>query len=193
MHLRWRIILLLLPLTIVSFWAVYQLEQDTTDTAGTAEAVPDYTMSGLDSLNMTAAGKPETRLTADFMAHFESKDETRLTGPLLEIFRPDREPLYVRADQGWVTSGNEVILLKGDVRFWENNARNELIMEVTTSEARVFPERDYAETDKPATLSTANTQTDSVGMKAYMDEGRIEMLSQVHTTIEEGTLLKSAQ
>ncbi len=193
MHLRWRIILLLLPLTIVSFWAVYQLEQDTTDTAGKAEAVPDYTMSGLDSLNMTAAGKPETRLTADFMAHFESKDETRLTGPLLEIFRPDREPLYVRADQGWVTSGNEVILLKGDVRFWENNARNELIMEVTTSEARVFPERDYAETDKPATLSTANTQTDSVGMKAYMDEGRIEMLNQVHTTIEEGTLLKSAQ
>jgi len=191
MHLRWRIILLLLPLTAVSFWAVYRLDQDRAETAGADAIVPDYTMSGLDSLNMTADGRPETRLTADFMAHYESKNETELTGPKLKIFRPEQEPLYARADHGWVRSNNEVILLKDNVRFWENNADGQLVMEVTTSEATVYPERDYAETDKPATLSTRNTTTDSVGMKAYMDEGRIEMLDQVHTIIEDGTLIQS--
>lgn len=191
MHLRWRIILLLLPLTAVSFWAIYWLEQDSAETVTDSAVVPDYTMSGLDSLNMTADGQPETRLTADFMAHYESNNETELTGPKLKIFRPDQEPLNARADHGWVRSGNEVILLKDNVRFWENNADGQLVMEVTTSEATVYPERDYAETDKPATLSTRNTTTDSVGMKAYMDEGRIEMLDQVHTIIEDGTLIQS--
>lgn len=190
MHLRWRIILLLLPLTIVSFWTVYQLEQDGADVARDAAIVPDYTMSSLDSLNMTAEGRPATRLTADFMAHYESKDETELSQPKLKIFRPDQEPLYARADHGWVRSGNEVILLKDKVRFWENNADGQLVMEVTTNEATLYPERDYAETDKPATLSTRNTITDSVGMEAYMDEGRIEMLDQVHTIIENGTFIQ---
>jgi len=190
MHLRWRLILILLPLTAVSFWVLYQLEEDDTGQPPAPETIPDYTMTNLNSLNMNVAGEPKTRLRADFMAHFESKDETELTNPMLEVFRPDKEPLYVRADQGWVTSGNEVILLQGNVRFWEKDSNGQLVLEVTTSEALVYPERDYAETDKPATLSTAKTTTDSIGMKAYMDEDRIEMLNQVHTTIEEGAQFK---
>lgn len=190
MHLRWRLILILLLLTAVSFWILYQLEEDDTGQSRAPETIPDYTMSNLNSLNMNAAGEPKTRLRADFMAHFESKDETELTNPMLEVFRPDKEPLYVRADQGWVTSGNEVILLQGNVRFWEKDSNGQLVLEVTTSEARVYPERDYAETDKPATLSTTKTRTDSIGMKAYMNEERIEMLNQVHTTIEEGAQFK---
>lgn len=192
MYPRWRIILILLPLTIVSFWIIYQLAEDEGPETLPPRAIPEYTMTDLNSLNMTAAGEPKTRLKADFMARFESKDETELTGPELEVFRPGKEPLHVRADRGWVTSGNEVILLQGNVRFWEHDSDGQLILEVTTSEARVFPERDYAETDKPATLSTSKTTTDSIGMKAYMEEGRIEMLNQVHTTIKEGALLEPA-
>ena len=191
MHMRWRLILILLPLTAVSFWVVYLLDQDESGPARPPETKPDYTMSNLNSLKMNAAGEPKSRLKADFLARFESKDETELTAPELKIYRPDKEPLYARADQGWVTSDNEVILLQGNVRFWELNSNGQLVLEVTTSEARVYPERDYAETDKPATLSTTKTRTDSIGMKAYMEEGRIEMLNQVHTTIEEAALLKS--
>lgn len=188
MHLRWRIILVLLPLTAISFWVLYQLEGERERAGQAQKAVPDYTMTDLDSLNMNAQGKPETRLTADFMAHYESKNETELTQPKLEMFRAGEPPLYVTADQGWVTSGNEVILLRGNVRFWEPNEKGETILEVTTSEARVYPERDYAETDKAATLKTPDTSTDSIGMKAYLQEDRIEMLSRVHTTIEDGAL-----
>jgi len=187
MHPRWRSLLILLPLTAISFWIIYELQVDESGPAATPETIPDYTMSRLDSLNMDLDGKPKTRLTADFLAHYESKRETRLKTPELTMYRPGREPLYIRANQGWVTSDNEVILLRGDVRFWQLSPQGELVLEVTTSEARVFPERDYAETDKAATLSTAKTRTDSIGMKAFLEEGRIEMLRQVHTTIEEGT------
>lgn len=193
MSLRWRLILILLPLTVASFWIIYQLEDDekAADIAG--RPVPDYTMSDFDSLNMTVDGDPETRLTADFMAHFEDRGETELTRPQLEMFRPDKSPLYVRAEQGWVRSGNEVILLRGDVRFWEPGDGDKPLFEVTTTEARVYPERDMAETDKPATLVTRDSRTDSVGMRAFMKEGRIEMLSRVHTTIQEGKVRPSVK
>ncbi|MCS3904205.1 lipopolysaccharide export system protein LptC [Methylohalomonas lacus] len=184
MSLRWRLILLLLPLTAVSFYVVYQLEHDQQGDERAAERVPDYTMTDLDSLNMDVEGDPETRLRADFMAHFEDQGETELTGPRLEMFRPGRPPLHVRADRGWVTSGNEVILLRDNVRFWEPGEADTPVFEITTSAATVYPERDMAETDQPATLTTPESRTDSVGMRAYMKEGRIEMLSRVKTVLE---------
>lgn len=188
MHPRWRIILALLPLTAISFWIIYELEEDADRAGQPAALVPDYTMTDLNSLNMDAQGRPSTRLTADYMAHYESKNETELTQPQLQMFRADQPSLFVRADRGWVTSGNEVILLRGDVRFWEPNEAGDTVLEVTTSEARVYPERDYAETDKAATLKTPETSTDSIGMKAYLQEGRIEMLNNVHTTITDDAI-----
>lgn len=193
MSLRWRLILVLLPLTVASFWIIYQLEEEEEAAEIADMPVPDYTMSDFDSLNMDAGGDPETRLTADFMAHFEDRGETQLTRPMLEMFRPDKQPLYVRAEQGWVRSGNEVILLRGDVHFWEPGDNGAPVFEVVTTEAWIYPERDMAETDKPATLTTRESRTESVGMRAFMKEGRIEMLSRVHTTIEEGKVRPSVK
>lgn len=187
MSLRWRLILILLPLTIVSFVIINQLEgENRAADTGNAAPIADFTMTGVDTLNMDANGNPETRLTAAAMTHFEQRGETELTQPKLELFRAGQPPLYVRADQGWVTSANEVILLKGHVRFWEPGSGDEPALEIVTSKAHIYPERDMAETDQAATLTTPGSVTKTVGMRAWLNEGRIEMLSQVQTVIEQG-------
>jgi lipopolysaccharide export system protein LptC len=181
---RWRIIVILLVLVAGSFWLLNRLSDDPSKQDGTAVREPDYTMSHFTSLKMDAEGRPQNRLTADYLEHFEDEDMTELHNPRFEIFREAREPFHVRADRGWVMDNNEVILLRGGVNFWEESADGERVLNVTTSEAYIYPERDIAETDKLATISARRTHTDSIGMRAWLDEDRIELFEQVRTHIE---------
>lgn len=50
---------------------------------------------------------------------------------------------------------------------------------LTTSRLSVFPEREYAETQQPVKIEAANGVTTAVGMKAYLDDSRMHLLSSV--------------
>lgn len=190
MRTRGRIIFILLLLAVGSYWLAERLDTGEAEREAQLTPIPDYTMTDVNSLNMNANGEPKSRLRAKYLAHFEAQSRTELDQPRLELFRPGKAALHVRADRGWVMSGNEVILLRGDVRFWEPATDGQRVFEIATSEARIFPQREYAETDQPATLTTRQSRTEGVGMRAYMQESRIEMLQQVRTRIDEGALTK---
>ena len=59
----------------------------------------------------------------------------------------------------------------------------ELKLEVITEDARILVDQSYAETDKPATLIGKRSVVNSIGMRAYLQEERMEFLSNVQTTI----------
>ena len=103
----------------------------------------------------------------------------------MELYRTSRLPLYVSADKGWVTADSEVILLKGNVQLWENDEAGERILQVNTSKANVLLELDYAETDQPATIKARRTTINGIGMRAYFEDSRLEVLKDVHTYIEQ--------
>jgi lipopolysaccharide export system protein LptC len=119
------------------------------------------------------------------MAHFPDNDTSELLQPKMELYRTARLPMYVSADKGWVTADSEVILLKGNVQLWENDEAGERILQVNTSKAHVLLEQDYAETDQPTTIKTRRTTINGIGMRAYFDDSRLEVLKDVHTYIEQ--------
>ena len=51
----------------------------------------------------------------------------------------------------------------------------------------ILIDKEYAETDKPATLINKNSITNSTGMRIYLQEQRMEFLNNVQTTIERNT------
>ena len=50
---------------------------------------------------------------------------------------------------------------------------------ITTSRLTVFPEKDYAQTRQPVRIEAANGVTTATGMNAYLNEGRMLLLSNV--------------
>ena len=56
-----------------------------------------------------------------------------------------------------------------------------------TKDARILIDKKYAETNKPATLISKNSTTNSTGMRIYLEEQRMEFLNDVQTTIETNT------
>ena len=146
---------------------------------------PDYYMEDFTTLTMRNDGTPKSSLYAVHMAHFPDNDTSELLKPEMELYRTTRLPLFVSADKGWVTSDNEVILLKGNVQLWEDDEHGERVLQVNTSRAQVLVNQNYAETDQPATIKTRRTTIRGIGLRAYFDDSRLEVLKDVHTHIEQ--------
>lgn len=180
---RWKVALVLIAIAGFSYWALEKLTEESAPDLSKLAHYPDYYMENFTTLTMNQDGTPKNRLNAVYMAHYPDDDTSELHQPELEIFRVDQPPIIVNADRGWVTSNNDVILLKGNVYLQENDEFGNLKVELIAEDAKVLVDQEYAETDKATTLITKRTVTNSIGMRAYLQEERMEFLSNVRTTI----------
>ncbi len=181
---RWKLTIILAIIAGFSYWTLDKLTDDDVTKLSKLAHYPDYYMENFTTLTMNQDGTPKNRLNAEYMAHYPDDNTSELHEPELEIYRQDKQPIYVESDMGWVTSNNDVILLSGNVYLHQNDNNGELKLELITEDARVLVDQKYAETDKAATLISKKSTTTSIGMRAYLQEQRMEFLNNVHTTIE---------
>lgn len=184
---RRKLALILVVIAAISYWALDKLTEDDLAKLSKLAHYPDYYMENFTTITMNQDGKPKNKLYADYMAHYPDDNTSELHQPELEIFRENKQPIHVRSDRGWVTSNNEVILLKGNVYLYQNDDNGKLKTELLAEDAKVLVGEKYAETDNPTTLINGKSTTTAVGMRAYLQEQRLEFLSNVRTTIESNT------
>lgn len=164
-------------------WMLRQLGDERPPAADTDYHDPDYYMEDFTTLTMEEDGSPKSRLHAVYMAHYPVDDTTELLQPTMEIYRAGRVPLNVSADKGWVTADSEVILLRGGVQLWEDDAAGVRTLQVDTSEVRILMNDEYAETDQPATIVSRRSTITGTGMRAHFKDSRLEVLNHERTTI----------
>lgn len=183
MPARWKTVIILLLLASASAWLLNKLTTGGSTGISQIRHDPDYYMANFTTWTMQEDGNPKNILTADYMAHYPDSDALELVNPRLEVYRKDKLPVIIIADKGWVTDGNEVILLTGDVQLWEEDGDGNRKLEINSSEVRILPDQEYAETDKPAKIIRDNIVTNATGMRAWINESRLELLNNVQTTI----------
>ena len=176
-----RLLVTLLLLAIVTAVISFRLNKSSTDT-GTLikkDHKPDYYMENFSTLTMNLDGTPKNKLFADYLAHYPNDDTTELLKPKLELYHIDKPPTVITSEKGWITSNNEVILLSGNVELIHLDRNGELELQVNTSDVKILTEEDYAETNQHATVLGRNSRVEAIGVRAYMRESRIELLSNV--------------
>ncbi|MBL1142268.1 MAG: LPS export ABC transporter periplasmic protein LptC [Proteobacteria bacterium] len=181
---RWQLALILVIIAGFTYWALDKLTEDDLTELSKLAHYPDYYMENFTTLTMNQDGTPKNRLYAAYMAHYPDDNTSELHEPILKIFRAEKQPINVRSDKGWVTSNNDVILLDGNVYLHQNDDDGSLKLELLAEDARVLVDQKYAETDNATTLISKKSTTTSIGMRAYLQEQRLEFLSNVKTTIE---------
>jgi lipopolysaccharide export system protein LptC len=75
-------------------------------------------------------------------------------------------------------------MLLGKVDIWRDGPDGKREIHIETQDLRVSPRKEYAETDLPVSISTPESLTRGTGMRAYLGESRVQLLSKVKTTIE---------
>ena len=180
---RWKIVIVMLLLAAGSAWLLNKISSGKPRVSREQLHQPDYYMENFKTLNMEQDGTLKNVLRADYMAHYPDDNTTELVRPNLEIPRENEQPINIIADKGWVTADNEVILLTGNVNLWQNDTTGNKIQEIISSDVRILAKQGYAETDKAATFIGKDTTVNGTGVKAYLKEGRLKLLHNVHATI----------
>jgi lipopolysaccharide export system protein LptC len=180
---RWQIAVLLIVVAIGSAWLLNWLGDDKSTPTALFRHDPDHYMENFTTLTMEQNGRPKSKLSAEYMAHYPDNNTTELLKPELIVYRENKPPINIVADKGWVTANNKVILLSGSVTLWQENNAGERELEVVTSDVKILTEQEYAETESPTTIKTKNTTFNSIGARAYFQENRLELLNNVHGKI----------
>jgi lipopolysaccharide export system protein LptC len=107
-------------------------------------------------------------------------DYTLIAQPLITFYGddPEAEPWRLSASEGRSDAEGSLITLDRAVRAWKTTA-DEQLLELTTERLIVKPGEQYAETDKAVKMRSPQGVTDAVGMRALMEEDRVELLSEV--------------
>jgi lipopolysaccharide export system protein LptC len=168
----------------LTFWVWQQLDEDDDGVSPPSVHEPDYYIEDMVRNTLDETGALKNVLYADLVTHYPDDDSTELSRPRMEIYNGNSEPWYVVAENGWVGSGSEVVLLHGEVEIWRQDEAGRREFEVITSELRVLPKEQYAETDDPATITSETTVTKTIGMRANFAHDRLELLQQVRSRHE---------
>lgn len=145
---------------------------------------PNVTMDEFEVTTMGENGSPSHRLSAASMAHFTDTETKELTHPHLIVYRENAQPWHVAAERGWVSADNDVVMLLGKVDIWRSTPDGKREIHIETEDLRVLPDDEYAETELPVRISTVESLTRGTGMRAYLGEGRVQLLNRVRTVID---------
>ena len=115
--------------------------------------------------------------TATEVKHFDEDDTTYLSDPRFTHHNGEEPAWFTRADFGQMREDNNVVELYQAVKI----SRETEDVIITTERLVITQDKQLAETDLPITIVSETSQTDAVGMRAWFDEEKVELLDNVRT------------
>lgn len=140
-----------------------------------------------------ASGALDYQLVADTISHFQHDDTVLLQQPLLTTFGDDGQVTTTRSVHGKVLPNGK------DIELWDNvviiqsrpsaeNPQDGLVQQVRmdTDFITVFPDKAFADTDRPVVMVNNTGETRANGMSTWYQQGKVRLKSMVRGVHEFG-------
>ncbi len=166
-------------LVAVGYWNIRpETFMQSPPVTNTAEPEVDFYVVNSRTVQYQSDGSRHYELTADRVEHIKASDISLLTRPDLNLYRGTDLPWHVRSDRGEVSPEGTEVKLIDNVRVERNDEKGRPTI-LTTSRMTVLPDEQYAQTEQAVRIEAANGVTTATGMKAYLNDGRMLLLSNV--------------
>lgn len=142
------------------------------------ENIIDYYLINPHTLQYQTDGRLDYEMTASHLDHYSLTDIALVTAPNLLLHRGNELPWHIQSLTAEVGPKAEEVELIDEVRVERDDPNGNPTI-LTTTRLTVFPENNYAETAQPVRINAANGVTTAVGMKAYLKDSRMHLLSNV--------------
>ena len=138
------------------------------------------------AVRLNVAGQRESVIEAPRLAQLPNNLGTRIEQPVLDWYQPDGQTREWRleAEQGWVAADQQSVRLEGEVTMVRAADSGKPPMTITTRDVLVRPDEHYAETAAPTRVVTPDGEFRAVGVHAWLDQERLELLSEVRGVYE---------
>lgn len=138
----------------------------------------DFYVVGASTLQFQEDGGLRYEMTADRLEHQKDSDITYLEQPLMHLYRGQEHPWVVSSERGEVAPKGSEVELIDKVRIERTDAKGRPTI-LTSSRMTLFPDQEYAQTRQAVRIDAANGVTTAQGMKAYLNDGRMILQSNV--------------
>lgn len=116
-------------------------------------------------------------LETPMMQHNPTQNTHTLTAPHIMVSELNQAPWEIHADMATAFDGGQHITFNHHVVVHQHKHQTAEETTLTTEEITYFPRDKLATTLSEVTLKQANNRMHSTGMKAYLAENRVQLLS----------------
>ncbi len=178
LRLRLTLATLAILLAAVGYWNVRPESFTSKSASDISNNDIDFYAIKAKSTQFQADGKLAHSITSDKLEHLKSSDITLLSNPDLLLYRGTELPWHVQSLRAEVAPEGSQVELIDSVRVARTDAKGRPTI-LTTSRLTVFPDKEYAQTEQAVRIEAANGVTTAQGMKAYLNDGRMLLQSNV--------------
>jgi len=167
----------------VGYWNISPGRFLDTPVVAVDESAIDYYALNARSLQYLPDGKLQYEMTADKVEHVKASEVSLLTKPDLQMYRGTAYPWHVQSERGEVNPDGSEVELIDSVRIARTDEKKRTTV-ITSSRMTVLPQKQYAQTQQAVRIDGAGGVTTGKGMKAYLKDGRMDLLSNVRGQYE---------
>ena len=143
----------------------------------------DYYATNAHSRQFLPDGKLQYDMTSEKLEHLKASEVTQMTQPKMQLYRGTADPWNVQSERGEVNPDGTEVELIDSVRIARTDEKNRTTI-ITSTRMTVFPQKEYAQTERDVRIDGAGGVTTGKGMKAYLKDGRMDLLSNVRGQYE---------
>lgn len=143
------------------------------------KTVADSFINHANIINYSESGKPKNNIVADKILHYPGDVDSKLIKPHISLFRELGSPILITADNGFTNQQGTRIILTGHVVITRKRSQHNQFFQLKSPTLTIWPNKEYAETDKAVMMTTEGTIVNAIGMKAYIDKEHYLLLSNV--------------
>ena len=147
------------------------------------ETDPDFYMTDVDSIQYNLNGDPEYQLSSNEISHYPHNDITDITLPHIIMYQEDGSPWRLSALRGRILPGGDVVELWDEVQV-KYEPLDDSPAQLTTESLRIFPDKEYAESDQAVMIETQQGTTTAIGLQADLKTNRMKLLKKVRGKYE---------
>ncbi len=142
---------------------------------------PVLTIDQFRAVRTNLAGVQEYVVEAPRLWQLPGQGGVRIEQPTLDWYQPDGQTREWRlqAEQGWGAADQQTLRLEGAVTMIRLAYSGKSPMTITTRDVVIRPAQRYAETAAPLHLTTPDGELQATGARAWLDQQRLELLSEV--------------
>jgi lipopolysaccharide export system protein LptC len=167
-------------LALGTWWAAEILLPKEEAPGKVAPGKVDYYSRNLRRTVMDETGKPKELLVAETLVHYENDNHTELTRPVMTLYSKEGPPWVIHADSAVLPGQGDDVFLYGNVLVLRDADKNGRTVRIETTNARVQPKNNYAETDEfIRVLSPPDTMTGTGAKVNFGDNLSYTILSDV--------------
>lgn len=124
-----------------------------------------------------ATGKLISLLQTKHLVHLANRDTNHFTQPKILLFQAKQTPWYIEAKRGETNQHNQQITFFQQVNLRQSPSGQTPATHIMTDKLHYQPDKHSLYTNRLITMEQDNLTLQSNGMQAYLNEGRIELLS----------------